>query len=254
MSKIIIWWLSPNCGSENLQRDVKYLASAVTPLFDLRWTSDVLEPTADNVLMRYTCRLLNSVQGKPSYEIFKCHKLQNAHSDADALEILKVRDEKCAQNENRESKGARERSLSFYQMLWCGHFVSSKCTCRRYNLLLSANGSIVYPTYTIRKETKLFPDRDSFLRYVWFAVLAVGLLLHAYPITSIGCSSCTGRWDVACTSSVALYQRLLCLWSTCCTHWNLLTDMNAHADSRQRQAFCNKEVGSKGCNYVQRWG
>ena len=39
------------------------------------------------------------------------------HSDADALEILKARDEKCALKENKESEGARERSLSFYQMV-----------------------------------------------------------------------------------------------------------------------------------------
>ena len=40
------------CGSENLQRYVKYLASAVTPLLDLGSTSDLLEPTAENFLMR----------------------------------------------------------------------------------------------------------------------------------------------------------------------------------------------------------
>ena len=47
------------CGSENLQRYVKYLASAVTPLLDLGSTSDLLEPTAENFLLRLLMRLFD---------------------------------------------------------------------------------------------------------------------------------------------------------------------------------------------------
>ena len=66
----------------------------------------------------------------------------------DTLEILKALDEKCAQNENKESEGARERSLSFYQMVWCRlEFSHIKTEPVTY--------TIMYLSSTLRRRTLL---------------------------------------------------------------------------------------------------
>ena len=100
-----------------MQRYVKYLASAVTPLLALGSTFDLLEPTAENFLMRIDLSITRFLSGKAELQN-TLRVFSELHSDADALEILKARDEKCALKENKESEGARERSLSFYQMVW----------------------------------------------------------------------------------------------------------------------------------------
>ena len=98
-----------------MQRYVKYLASALTPLLDLGSTSDLLEATAENFLMRNT-PFDYSIPFRES-RVTKYLSVFRTYSDPDALEILKARDEKCALKENKESEGAQERSLSFYQMV-----------------------------------------------------------------------------------------------------------------------------------------
>ena len=56
--------LPPKCGSENLQWDVKYLSSAVTPLFDPASTSDLLEPIAKSFLMQIDLSITQFRSGK----------------------------------------------------------------------------------------------------------------------------------------------------------------------------------------------